>query len=500
MIPPSAALEAFALKAHHYGRISGVSLASHALRDAFLLLHSGVGCKYKAAAQISTHDWARQPHRREGWTEVGDAALVRGAAARIGPYVRSWYDRQQPGLILVCSASHLEMTGEDIAAAVREAGTTVPCPVRYVPGLGFDGDLYTGYAAVLAAVLDLVPWSSEAPETGHVSVVGYPFDRYEADHTANLHQLASLLGELGLTLDAVLLSGQPLARLQRAARSSLLIALPTAHSLRDALAATRREVVHTGLPLGLRGTRQWLQTVGQAAGVAPRVLQRVSGRLERYARRALTPLRERVLGGRVAVFADTPSAVGLTAFLEEVGLSVRLVGLRDRSLGGVEAFTQGLEGLGATLRPDAEVWADPSLLRIRAALGPLVHQGELTAVLGSAAELRVLMGLDPHAGGGRDPRATAGRDPRAAAGRNPRAAAGRNPRAATGRDPPSPTAGGPAATRPFPAADGPPVARLTVGFPATGYHVIHPLPSMGYGGAVALGQRLLDALHAGQIG
>jgi nitrogenase molybdenum-iron protein alpha/beta subunit len=474
--PPSAALEAFALKAHHYGRISGVSLASHAVRDAFLLLHSGVGCKYKAAAQISTHDWGRQPHRREGWTEVGDAALVRGAAARVGPYVRSWYDRQQPGLILVCSASHLEMTGEDIAAAVREAGTSVPCPVRYVPGFGFDGDLYSGYAAVLAAVLELVPWSSEAPKTGHVSVVGYPFDRYEADHTANLHQLASLLGELGLTLDAVLLSGQPLARLQRAARSSLLIALPTARSLDDALAATGREVVHTGLPLGLRGTRRWLQAVGQAAGVAPRALQRVTSRLERYARRELTPLRERVLGSRVALFADTPSAVGLAGFLEEVGLAVRLVGLRDRTMGGVEAFTQDLQALGATLRPDAEVWADPSLLRIRHGLGRLVRGGELAAVLGSAAEMRVLEGLDPQGGGGRDPGGASARGFR------------------------SPMAGGPAASRSFPAAGRPPLARLTVGFPATGYHVIHPLPSLGYGGAVALGQRLLDALFAGQIG
>jgi len=130
----SPALEAYALKAHHYGRISGVSVAVHAIADGFHLLHTGVGCKYKAAAQISTHDWARQPHRREGWTEVGDSALIRGAAARIAPYVRSWYDRQQPGLMIVSSASFLEMTGEDIAGAVRQADETVPCPVRYVPG------------------------------------------------------------------------------------------------------------------------------------------------------------------------------------------------------------------------------------------------------------------------------------------------------------------------------------------------------------------------------
>lgn len=450
MKAPSAALERFALKAHHYGRISGVSLAVHAIPDAFLLLHTGVGCKYKGAAQISIHDWASQPHRREGWTEVGDAALIRGAASRIGPYLRSWYDRQHPGLLLVCSASFLEMTGEDVAAATREAAKTVPCPVAHVPGFGFTGDLYDGYAAVIRAVLSLVDWGAP-PQGDGVSVVGYLLDRHEADHLANQHQLRTLLGELGLTLDTVLLGGQPLSRLQTASRSRLLVALPGAHRLREALEATGRQVVYTELPMGIRGTTAWLEAVGRAAGVEASKVARVTGRLSGYTARELEVLRGRTQGIRCALFAETPAATGWASFLSEVGLPPLLVGLRDRSFGGEAALRTSLVALGAPLRDDVEVLADPSFWLLESRLGPLLRAGALRVVVGSAGEVATARSL---------------------------------------------------AAEQWVAAGWPdrPFDSLITGFPSTGHHAIHPMPFFGYGGALAQGQRLLDSLFGGSMG
>ena len=40
-----------------------------------------------------------------------------------------------------------------------------------------------------------------------------------------------------------------------------------------------------------------------------------------------------------------------------------------------------------------------------------------------------------------------------------------------------------------------PLALVPVGFPAGGYHALHPQPTYGYGGAVALAQRLVDAFY-----
>lgn len=41
---------------------------------------------------------------------------------------------------------------------------------------------------------------------------------------------------------------------------------------------------------------------------------------------------------------------------------------------------------------------------------------------------------------------------------------------------------------------------ITAGFPSTGHHVIHPTPTLGYGGAVAFGQPLINAMLRRRVG
>ena len=41
----SMTLEDFALKGMHLGKMSGISVGTHAIPDGFLLMHTGVGCK-----------------------------------------------------------------------------------------------------------------------------------------------------------------------------------------------------------------------------------------------------------------------------------------------------------------------------------------------------------------------------------------------------------------------------------------------------------------------
>ena len=47
--------------------------------------------------------------------------------------------------------------------------------------------------------------------------------------------------------------------------------------------------------------------------------------------------------------------------------------------------------------------------------------------------------------------------------------------------------------RPDGAAGGPGLFALEIGFPSTGHHLTHADPFMGFGGAVALAQRILQA-------
>ena len=87
-------IEDYSLKSMHLAKMTGIMMGVHAIKDAFLLMHTGVGCKYKTAAQLSQHDWATHPNKKEGWTQVGDRAVIKGSSGRIGPFARSWAERR----------------------------------------------------------------------------------------------------------------------------------------------------------------------------------------------------------------------------------------------------------------------------------------------------------------------------------------------------------------------------------------------------------------------
>jgi nitrogenase molybdenum-iron protein alpha/beta subunit len=435
-------LEHYALKPS-YGRLTGVAIGAHAIRDGYLLMHVGVGCKNKVT-HLLTHDWQETCNLRQGWTEVGDRDLIVGATARVGPYLRSWAGRMDSGFVAVVSVTFLELAGEDIADEVKRIAAEMPMPVALIPALGFDGDEYDGYAAVCRAVIEEIPWSSvAAPNMRQVSLLGYLFDRYEGDHAGNLRQLTTLLKGIGLAMGPTVLGGTPMAELKKAAGSGVLIALPyldpVTKKLRRFWKKQGRAPTRTDLPMGVAGTRQWLRDVGAAARVD-------QNRVEAYIRlrelRVAGPvqqLRSRWQGRRVAVFAEAPLAAGLCGTLIELGLRPVLVGTRGTSLGGPDAVVETLARWGQTLPEDAELLTDPSLSRIRERVGALLAAGGLDGVLGSSTELNILTTLQPTGDAQRGP------------------------------------------------------WRLEIGFPCRDYHALMQLPFLGYGGVVTLAQRLLSA-------
>lgn len=451
-------LEEYAVKGMNLGRITGVSLGVHAIPDAFLLMHTGVGCKYKAASQIAIHDWQVHPNRREGWTEVGDRALIKGSAGRIGPYARTWGERRQPAFMVMITASFLQMTGEDFTKAVQQAAEGLDFPLVEIPAGGFEGDLYEGYARLLLEVVKQVQFEPGGGREGEVGVLGYFFDRYEPDHLGNLQQIRFLLSGIGLKLGPVLLSGRPFSELLKVGRCDLLLQLPYAEPVAPELRAICGERLETvDLPLGLSGTTRWLRRVAEVVGAdRARTEDFIATQLS-HARSQLNKLADRVRGIRVAVFADTPLAAGLCSLVAELGLKPVLVGLRDRSLGGLESFRAVLQQDAIQLPDDVEVMENPSPARIRDKLFGLMLERRLQFVLGSSVELNLFSTW------------TADEVLRII-------------------------------SSPGHQASGPAMLGLEIGFPSSGYHLTHAAPFMGFGGAVALAQRILQAGNQHAIG
>jgi len=444
----SLSLEHFRLRGMEQGRLTGVSLAVHAIPDAFLLMHCGVGCKHKATSQLSTRDWGRGTVEREGWTEVGDAELIAGASDRLGPYLRSWVKRIDPGIVVVISVTFLELTGEDTRSVVAQEADTVACPVVFVDAQGTSGDLHTGYAATLVELARRIDWSPPPSRPRAVGVLGYLFDRYEGDHAGNLDQLRRLVADLGLEPGPILLSGSPWADLQQVRDCGFLVQLPYAAPKRRQLQRVlkrSRPVVEVELPVGLRGSTRFLLALARVVGLAEAPVARKAAARAQSVRTRLGAMAERLRGLRVAVFADLPLLAGTLSVLEELGVEVVLAGIRGPGFGGRDELCAALERLGAPVPPGLTVLVDPSLEAATQAVR--ARLGSLDGILASATELNAIATLPAEAflepDGG--------------------------PRRATG---------------PF---------TLELGFPCKQHHAIAVQPWMGFAGVLTWAQRLLDA-------
>jgi len=438
--PRKPPLDAFAIKAHQHGRLAGVGMGVHAIPDSFAILHGGVGCKYKTIGDLYVHDSRKPSHNIQAYTEITDADLVQGSGGRIGPYLRSWFRRRQPGFMVVPTATFAEMTGEDFGSAVREAARTVACETAYIPCLGFDGDLYDGYADLVMEVVRRVPFHSVPRDPRRVSLLGYCFDRHEPDHEGNLAELRRLMRAVGLKPGPVLLDGSRFQDLLPAARSGVLASLPYLRGReRELRAASGRDVRALHLPIGIESTRRWLELLGAAAKLPKAKTAAAARKLARAAAKGLDPVRKKLPallpGIGCAVFADTPMAAGLAGLLMELGLKPRLIGLTDRSLGGRAAFLKDLRLSGKNLPRNCTLLEAPTLRSVQAELSTALARCRLGAVIGTSIELDICTRM----------------------------------------------------------AHSAPPAFVELGYPSTTYHPSKPAPFLGFAGALHLSRRLIQA-------
>ena len=435
-------LEDYALKSNHLAKMTGIMMGVHAIKDAFLLMHTGVGCKYKTAAQLSQHDWATHPNKKEGWTQVGDRAVIKGSSGRIGPFARSWAERRDPGFMAVVSAVFLELTGEDFSDTVRKTEEDgFPCPMAFLGTGGAAGDFYQGYAAMQLAVAKKLNWKTEERRPGEVGLLGHMFTRYEADQRADLGQMKGLMKALGLTMGPCIFSGVNYEGLTEIGGAEHIINLPYSRPVRKKLkrVVKRGDLPELHLPIGIAGTSRWLRELAEITGVS-------RGRAEAYIRqneaktlKQVSKLRERFAGSGVAIIADTPLAAGLTSMLTEFGFRPLYIGLRDSSLGQRALFDEWLEKDGCKLPDEAVVIENPSLKTLREELVSRFQRGQVRGMIGSSTDTQLIQQT-------------------------------RIPN-----------------FRPF---------VLQMGFPTTKYHVTYSIPTYGYGGVMAVAQRILDQILA----
>ncbi len=434
-------LEDFALKGNHLSKMTGVSVATHAIPDAFLLMHTGVGCKYKAAAQVGPHDWASHPNRREAWTQVGEVQLIKGSAERIAPFARAWYERRRPNFMPVVSAYFIELTGEDCRDVVASTNDSVPCDMAMITTAAPNGGFYDGYADVTLEVVKRIDWKVEPKTPRSATVLGYYFDRYEGDHRGNLSVLSRLLEVAGLNLGPVLLSGNSYLDLKKAGEAEHILSMPYLGKKRRRLRRTiKRDTVTVDLPMGMAGTAYFLRQLARETGGDAEVVETYIEEQTAATKEKLAILSDRARGLSLALFADGPLAAGLYTICTELGINVPYIGIREEWLGGKTGFLDILERWGVRL-PEGEVVTQPSLRWTRKTIGRAILDGRVQGLIASAHETSLL------------------------------------------RRPPHEPGKGYSIPRYF---------AIEVGFPSDDHHAAVDLPTFGFEGMVSFAQRVID--------
>ncbi|MGM0576059.1 MAG: nitrogenase component 1 [Myxococcota bacterium] len=345
----------------------GIYVAAHAIADALCMCHASVGCKVKTQRHLRYHDAVRTSYRRMRYSQFIDEDLINGSTAQLEDEIVAWQKRQGSGVVIVDSSTPISLQAQSWAGVVKRTEEATGVPVIPVNARNYEDDLYGGYAATIGAILKKLDWDEAEDREDVVSVIGYPFDRYEGDHQGNVAEIRRMLKMLGLRAESVLMSGEPWSQVEQVVHASAHVVLPYAHRQARVLKKRDQAVAKTCLPMSLTGTQRWLEQVAELAGVSSSRVERVVER-ERKRVRSLAEVAHRSLSGhRFAAFTDAPRAAGVIATLMEVGAVPEVVGVMHFRLGGRERVERELEETyGLTMPEDVHWLEDPTPAEVAA--------------------------------------------------------------------------------------------------------------------------------------
>ncbi len=344
----------------------GVYLATQAIADALCMCHASVGCKVKTQLHLVDHDGVQEAHRRRRYSQFIDEDLINGSTAQLEDEIVAWQARQQSGVVIIDGSTPISLQAQSMKPVIQRMEAATGVPVVHVDARNYEADLWQGYSATQAALIKRLDWAG-ARERGEVrddevALYGYPFDRYEPDHTATVAELRRLLWALGFKAKAVWFAGEPFSAAAEAVHARHHVLLPWARrDVARALKKAGHKPVRTHAPAGVEGTLRWLREVGAALGVdEARVAKVIEHETTRT--KALFELARRQLRGRrFAIFAEAPRAAAVLATLRDVGATPVVLGVSHFSLGGAETVAQSLEAhYGHTLDDHVALLEDPT--------------------------------------------------------------------------------------------------------------------------------------------
>lgn len=297
-------------------RLFGAYRACAGIKDAVVLIHSVVGCN---VGTLSLHMAQHPMDVRQAATVIYEQDVLYGGTDTLRKALLDAAEvYPDPQVIIVISGCVPNIIGDDMEAAITDAGLDIP--VLHIMGAGMQGRMTDGYESALLA---LGEWMHAEPvQERTCNILGMSVDDPRAE--GDIAALRDIFGGR-LHIRTVLGCGT-FSDMRNAPRAALNIVLGgqgrlLAQFMKDRFGTPYLMIDY---PYGVYGLTRFLTAVSNALGVGDTAswIESIETRAEPLIRQTKTQLRN-LYGTPVAVIGDAAHAPGFRAFLEEeLGMEV----------------------------------------------------------------------------------------------------------------------------------------------------------------------------------
>lgn len=324
----------------------GAALAFRGIEGAIPFLHGSQGCATYMRRYVISH--FREPMDIAS-SSLGEKHAIYGGGPNLKQGLANVLSKYHPHLIGVATTCLTETIGDDVPGLVREfrqeasgAGGDLP-PIVTVSTPSYGGTHMEGFHAAVRGVLEQLT-EPVPPHAGVALFPGFvsPADtRYLKEILDDFGLAGTILPDLSDTLDGPALEeyaklpwgGTPLAAIRSlgGVRASLECGRTLAGAATAGAFLTQRfGVPHysLGLPVGLRESDTFFAALEEVSGCAtPEAHAQERGRLLD----AFVDGHKYLFDKKAVVYGEEDLAVGLTAFLAEIGVRPVLVASGGKS-------------------------------------------------------------------------------------------------------------------------------------------------------------------------
>lgn len=245
--------------------LTGALSVSTSITDGITIIHGPDGCAHHNssllhALQVDSDRLFAPGILSTSLTEMevvfgGEEALeetIRHAAAR------------EPGVLCVLTSCVSAAIGDDVQAVCRDFSHF---PIVVIPTGGFLGGGFSqGVEHALMALSDL---GERGEQNGRVTLIGEKNLEYAVE--ANYQEISRLLSLLGVSIELRFVRNIPAAAVRNLGLASVnILRDPSLISVGNALKSRFGTPFIPSFPVGLEGTRVFLETVGRTLGIDSR--------------------------------------------------------------------------------------------------------------------------------------------------------------------------------------------------------------------------------------